>query len=308
MIYAAPALGFVLLLLLLWDVLITVFHPEGHGGPVHRALSRSVWGAFRVASLTRGGTVRRNMASMAGPLVAMLTPVTWITLVVLAFALIYLPWIDELLDPQQLGASTWLESLFHSLNAASTLGMGSLTADHIFLRILTAVEGLASFALLTAALTYIMAVYRQISTMQTLALEIHTRLPDPTEVPPCDEPQEQQEWEQWLARTARVLLGVRQAFAQYPIVHYFRPRRTRDALLLQIDRLLQFGEALREADHPLTRRPAVHAVEHALHAYLTALHDQLLGRTSAAGDQGASSETARRMQQEVLDYFMLGGD
>ncbi len=47
-----PSLGGLLLVTLVLDVLLTVFPPVGHGGPIHRRQGRLVWSVFR--ALGRG--------------------------------------------------------------------------------------------------------------------------------------------------------------------------------------------------------------------------------------------------------------
>jgi hypothetical protein len=305
MIYAAPIAGTLILLLLTRDVLITVFHPEGHGGPVHRVLNRAVWGTFRLVGRRRDGTLRRKLVSLAGPLIGVLTPTTWMVLVVSGFALIYYPWITELLVlPDGEPGPAWAEAIVHSLDAASTLGSASGSAEHRALRGLAGLQALAGFATLSAAIAYIMAVYREVAAMQTLALEIHSRLAD-GETLGLDDERDRQELEQWLAHVARVLLNVRQAFAQYPILHYFRPHSDADALLLQLGRLLDLRESLAGEQPMLARRPALRTFDRAINVYLLALRDQLLSRDVTDRPDEVSADEAMALHRTVLDYFML---
>jgi hypothetical protein len=306
MIYMAPIAGTLILLLLTRDVLITVFHPEGHGGPVHRVLNRAVWGTFRVVGRRRDGTPRRKLVSLAGPLIGVLTPTMWLALVVSGFALIYYPWITDLLVlPDGEPGPAWAEAIVHSLDAASTLGSASGTAEYPALRALAGIQALAGFATLSAAIAYIMAVYREVAAMQTLALEIHSRLADGDVALAVETDRDRQELEQWLAHVARVLLNVRQAFAQYPIMHYFRPHSEADALLLQLGLLLQLRETLFREQPGLTERPALRTFDRAINVYLLALRDQLLSRDVTDRPDALSSEEARSLHQEVLGYFML---
>jgi hypothetical protein len=297
--------GVLLLLLLGADVLVTVLHPDGHGGPLNRRLSRAVWELFRLIGRNSDGSVRRRVVGFAGPLLAALVPVGWITLVVIAFALIYYPWAAELLRLQPESGPRWAESLFHSLNAAGTLGMGELADTHVRLRILTAIQGLAGFGLVTAALTYILGVYGIVATMHTLALEIHARLADPAQHPDFSDERTEQEWESWLGDVARRLLRIRQGSGQYPILHYFRPRDDAAALLLQIGRLLDLRERLDEQQHRLLHTPSGRGFDRALTLYLLTLHAHFPGGGAPPAEGAPDPQDARRIHAGVLHYFML---
>jgi hypothetical protein len=301
MIYAAPVVGSLLLLLLSADVFVTVFHPEGRGGPVFRSIARVVWGGFRVVGARRG---RDALAPYAGPLIAALVPLSWLVLLVVGFALIYYPWILELISLPGEPSVPWAEAVYHSLNAASTLGMGDVVAVHLPLRWLTAIQAVAGFGSLTAALTYMLNVYREVTGMRTLAVGIRLRIDDEADLVPPDEPAQREEWEDWLADVARALLDVQHLALQYPILHYFRPRDPGDAFLLQIDRLLRLQETWERHRPELVRSPALRTLGRAVDRYILAVHEQF--HTHSPGQAAPLTPARRRrLYDEVLHHFML---
>ena len=79
--------GFLVLLLLYLDVFLTVFHPEGHGGPLTGRLNRTAWGGFRALA----GARPAKALAFAGPMMPVLTLLVWMGLLIAGYALIYHP-------------------------------------------------------------------------------------------------------------------------------------------------------------------------------------------------------------------------
>jgi hypothetical protein len=302
--YAAPAAGVLILLVLLRDIVITVFHPEGQGGPLFRVLSRTLWAGFRALGRRSDGSLRTDLLSMAGPVLAVLTPATWLLTLVVGFALIYMPWVLELIEIPGEEGPPWREAIYHSLNAASTLGLGDVRADHIGLRWLTAVQALAGFGMVTAALSYFMAVYRELPILRTTAMEISARLREDDVIDHISDDEQREEWDQWFEHIARALMHLRLVLAQYPILHFFRPRYFSDEFLLQLGRLLEVAEQLNVADALRARRTTFQALIGAAHDYIDQLHDQFVG-DDAGADLDDPDRRARARYDAVLRYFAL---
>lgn len=239
-----PLLGVALLLLLFVDVFRTVFLPQGHGGPLSRRMYQLIWGAFRKLG-TRGGRARVAWLRLGGPTLALLTPAVWASLLVVGYALIFLPWIDTFLaSPGRLGQG-WVESLYYSGYSAATLGLGDMVATLPALRILTVVEAFSGFALVTASLSYVLVVYREQGIVAALALDVCTHLPDGADtVPRSGDPHHLQAWARWMEGVARSLLHVTQAHSQYPVLHYFRPIDPTKSLPVQAGALVELRRRL----------------------------------------------------------------
>jgi len=301
--WVAPAAGVLLLALVLRDVVLTVFHPEGFGGRIFRVVSGMTWGAFRWFARFRGWDGRNDFMSMAGPTMAVLMPVTWVTALVVGFALIYLPWVLELVDlPGELGPP-WAEAVFHSINAASTLGTGNVTADSVALRWITTIQAMAGFGMLTAALSYFMGVFRELPNQRSVALEISARLADESAYESLQDPEQWRDWETWFEHVARVLHHGRYMFSQYPILHYFRPRRRGDEFLLQLGVLLDLRERLDDGADHAARSATFRSLNSAVEDYILALHRQFVGGTPHRRD--VSPAELRQLHRGVLRHFML---
>lgn len=143
--------GIVLLTLVGVDVLLTVFHPEGHGGPLTRRQNRLVWSVWKRSA--PAGARRDRWLALGGPLLSVLTPAVWALLLIVGYALIYYPWIEGFLaSPGSLRAS-WAEALYFSGVSATTLGTGDVVPDAILPRLLSTVQALSGFALLSSSLS-----------------------------------------------------------------------------------------------------------------------------------------------------------
>lgn len=163
------AAGVVLVALALRDVFHTLWHPTGQGAIAAR-LVRAVWaGARRIR--------RRSWVELAGPLAMVLVLVTWASLVVAGSALVLLPHLDDGvsyspgLDPGS--RSDVVDALYLSLTSLSTVGYGDLVVTHGALRLLSPVEAVLGFGLLTAAVTWVLQVYPALGRRRALARQLH---------------------------------------------------------------------------------------------------------------------------------------
>lgn len=292
-----PLVGASVLLLLAVDLFVTVFHPEGHGGPLTQRHNGAVWGLWKKAAPS--GKRRDGWLGLGGPVLAVLTPAIWALLLVAGFALIYYPWMERFLVSPGTLRVHWVEALYFSGFAAATLGTGDIVPDLAPLRLLSIVQALSGFALLSASLTYILAVYRENGRKTTLASELalHYRRGDAGAEPSAvaEEP------ELWLKHVVRELLHVTQAHAQYPILHYFRPSDAHNSLALQLEPLVRMsgsgGLGSPAGDQPGSSEAAL--VSDSLDRYLTAADRRFVRSPSGEAGGGSLDDRYRRL----LDYL-----
>ncbi|WP_402373394.1 potassium channel family protein [Isoptericola rhizosphaerae] len=102
----------------------------------------------------------------------------WGVLMVLGWALIFGPWMPDgfLYAPGADPAtrSTVVDALYLSLVSVTTMGFGDITPLTPWLRIATPIEGLLGFALLTAAVSWVLQVYPALTRRRVLALRLMT--------------------------------------------------------------------------------------------------------------------------------------
>ncbi|WP_052498903.1 potassium channel family protein [Streptomyces vietnamensis] len=161
--------GAALILFILRDVFHTIWHPTRHGG-LSRLVMRSVWRL----SAHRGA--RWRPVGLAGP-VGMMTVVTiWACVVAVGCALIYWPhmpddfsYATDLTPSEHAGP---LDALYVSLVTLATLGLGDIAPTSGWLRLLTPIEALVGFALLSATVAWILGIYPALARRRALALRL----------------------------------------------------------------------------------------------------------------------------------------
>lgn len=307
--WIATGTGLLVLAVLCLDVFRTVFHAEGRGGPLNRRQNRLIWGVVRAVG-TAGGRARPGVLALGGSVIAVTTIVVWGILLVAGFWLLYLPHVASFhYSPGEPGNLT-VEAAYYSGMIASTLGLGDMVAPDGWLRIATVIQALAGFALLTVGVTYILGVYRELLTAQTLASTIHARFrAGPDDLHPADLARtDAMDWDRSMAlRLAHAL----EAHYNYPILHYFRPAQDRRslpaqvALLLDLERQLEERarngdeEAARQTDS-LSRRTLMAVVQ----LYAAEIHALFVRQDEP--EEGGGREKAALRLDEILG--MLGHD
>lgn len=267
--------GVAILLVLLADVFLTVLHAMGRGGPTTQRVNRAAWWGFRTLGALLSDRHRDRLLAFAGPTIVALALTQWLLLLIVGFAMIYLPWIDTFLaSPGELGAE-WVAALYYSGYSASTLGVGDLVTDSEALRLITIVEAVSGFILLTAGITYLLAVYAQLTARYALASFVAAFLRDgAAEMGRAVERSGEEALTNWMNMVTPQLLVAMQAHHLYPVLHFFRPADPTRSLDVQMGRLIELWREVRTsapgsrmgavADHP-----AAAALFTALDRYLT---------------------------------------
>lgn len=156
---AVAGLGLLLIAGALRDVFRTLWRPSGEGR-ISGRLTRSVWRAAH-----RFG---EQALDAAGPLTMVLVILVWAGLVVVGFALVYLPWLggDGFVYGSGLDEgdrTVAVDALYVSAVVLSTLGFGDVVPSDGWLRLVTASEALIGFTLLTAGISWITQVQQALA-------------------------------------------------------------------------------------------------------------------------------------------------
>jgi hypothetical protein len=163
-------LGVAVLLVTLWDVVLTVLHVD-QSGPLGSVLQRGTWMAA-VAVGRRWPGVRRDAVSLAGPAMIVLTFGVWVGLWVLGFALLYWPRPDAFTAYEVPPLAGFLAALYYSGNVATVLGFGDIVPISTGMRLVSIVQGIVGFALLSGGATFLLSVVNGVTGRNALVARL----------------------------------------------------------------------------------------------------------------------------------------
>lgn len=302
-----PLIGVLMIVLLTVDVFFTVFHAQGQGGPLTRRLSRLVWSATRSLGQRGDGSKRDRVLALGGPVLVVSTLLLWVVLLVVAYTLIYYPWITTFLSSPGSLRTPWVEALYYSGYTAATLGLGDVIADAESLRLLTVVQAFGGFALLSLSTSYSLAVYREVIAMQSLAVDISGLFSEGEEqVLRFTRDEGYDALARWSEQLSSDLSRSLIAHHQYPVLHYFRPREESRALPVQLGALLRLRRLV-AADQgspvltTLSRHPSYLALMDTLASYLAAVEEYFIPGSDDGGS--AAGDHTERAHARLLDYM-----
>ena len=124
-----------------------------HRGLLTPRLHRAVWVAVRALARRLRGGARTYVLSLGAPLMMVSALAAWMVLLVVGFALVYLPGLETgALAPAPAGTPPAVSAVYFSAVTLSTLGLGDLTPRSPIYQLVTAVEALAGLGLATMRL------------------------------------------------------------------------------------------------------------------------------------------------------------
>ena len=257
-------------LVALRDIFHTIWHPSGRGG-LSRRIMDVVW------RLTRRGRRQRWLGHFAGPLSMGLVALTWLLLLQVGFALVYWQHLPESfvygsgLDPADRAGFT--DAMYLSAVTLATLGFGDIVPTATWLRIVVPTQALVGFALISAAVSWVLQVYPALTRRRALAvrlahlrwaptLELLRSSPSPVATA-------------LLLEMADRLAGLRADLTQYAETYYFRDHDDEASLPAMFGIALDIAEeALRSPDPDV--RYAGRLLEIAIEDYLGVVDDHFL--------------------------------
>jgi hypothetical protein len=247
----------------LLDVFVTVLHYDGFGFLSSR-LYRRVFRAVRFAVRPLPRRYGALGLSLAAPLMVPVTITVWISLVALGYALMYLHGMRQgdfsfavgRLEP------SFVEAVYFSGTAISTLGFGDVTPTASLYQILAVSEALIGFGILTLSITYVLGVYNVLQQLGVVSAGLFHQAQDTSDpwsiLAPHFPDGQPRGLETHLMSLHRGLVEIYEGIRQYPIVYYYHSRRAYRSLPFAFRMVGGMAGALRwglPQDHPGSQTP-----------------------------------------------------
>ena len=235
---AVTALGVAVVAAAVRDIFHSLFHPGGHGR-LGLLIMRATWRVGRRAS--RG---RPNLLALAGPVALVTVLLSWAVLLAIGWALVIWPSMPDafvfasgIASGDRAGLT---DAIYVSSVTLTTLGFGDITPADGWLRVLLPVEALIGFALLTASISWVLALFPPLTRRRALAYELFLmRATDGARVGA------RLDREHALALYGELtsrLATIQQDLVTFPISYYFRETDERFVLAGQLGYLVRLAE------------------------------------------------------------------
>ncbi|MFI6034967.1 potassium channel family protein [Streptomyces sp. NPDC051315] len=239
-------IGAGLVLITLRDLFHTLWHPTRHGG-LSRLVMTSLW------RLSQRFRAHRRVVGLVGPL-AMVTVVgMWTGTVVIGWAIVYWPHMPEAFtfSPGSEAARepALLDSVYLSLVVVATLGLGDIAPGEGWLRLVSPLEGLVGFALLTATVSWVLEIYPALTRRRVLAV----RLALLRDADPTTGRLESTAGALLLDSLATEVVRVRIDFTQYAEAYYFHDGDDHSSLAVMVGHAATLAERGQVARRPDVR-------------------------------------------------------
>src|SRR3954469_7156098 len=286
---ALTVAGAALVAVALRDVFDTLFHESGRA-VLSRLLMRGVWRAFR----RLGG---RRRLSLAGPIALIVVVMSWATMLVVGWALFLMPHMPEDFAFGARHSSRVVESLYLSLTTLTTVGFGDIAPAEGWLRIVTPIEALLGFGLLTASVSWLLSVYPLLSRRRSLAYEIHLLTEAESETGAAITGMEPWAAESVYSELMTRLVSVERDMVTFPVAYYFTEADSRFALPAAMPSLLRLAEAGCGADVPSPVRLSATMLREAIGDF---------ARTIAARFHGSAADDTEDLLDDYARDHLLG--
>jgi hypothetical protein len=269
---------------------------------------RVVWRACRAAS-----RVSSRIFPLAGPMALIAVIGTWAGLLIVGWALIFWPQIDNGFRFESGAGDTgsdFVEALHVSLASLTTVGSGDVSPDDAWLRIATPLEALLGFGLLSASISWLLLIYPVLVRRRSLAYEIAImrKAEEDTGVEADD--LEPPAAEDLYAELTSRLIAVERDLVNFPISYYFAERDERFSLPTIAGYLLELAERGASDDAPDRVRLRAAMLLEALGDLATTTSTHLRGSFDSTKDALAAyaNDHLRAQPSDRTTPPAMGGD
>ena len=226
--------GVALIAVAVRDIFETLLHPEGRG-PIARSVMGAVW---RLCHLPIRG---RGVLLAAGPLGLLLVVGVWAVLLLLGWALLLWPQLEQGFHVEGPGGTGFWDALHLSMTNLTTLGSPEYVPDEDWLRVIAPLEALVGFGLLSASISYLLLIYPALARRRSLAYELYLLQQTGRQEHVSPEPADAVAAERLYAELTSRVVAVERDLVGLPVTYYFAESDERFSLAATIPYLVDIA-------------------------------------------------------------------
>ncbi len=251
----STAAGVGLLLVIIYDVYATVLHSSARYGPIGERLDRGVWRVARTVAFMLPRMKRHKFLNLVGPLMLPFLLLTYIVLLVFAFALIYYPHLADSFTATQEAAGTGFDdALYFSGLSLTTVGYGDVVPRTGAMRFVAVFESAVGIISITLAITYLLTIYGALEHKRIAALSLYHQAGEGADAAGfiAHHYVEGQFYglRGALSTATRDLQALLESHVEHPVIHYFHPSEVYKSLPRMLFLLLESCSLIRTSLDP----------------------------------------------------------
>jgi hypothetical protein len=269
--FISMAAGVGLLLVIIYDVYATVLHSSARYGPIGERMNRGVWRAARTVAATLPRMQRHKFLNLVGPLMLPSLLLTYIVLLVFAFALIYYPHLPTgFTAAREAAGAGFDDALYFSGLSLTTVGYGDIVPRTGAMRFVAVFESAVGIISITLAITYLLTVYGALEHKRIAALSLYHQAGEGADAAGFIA-HHYVEGHFYglrgaLSTSTRDLQALLESHVEHPVIHYFHPSEVYKSLPRMLFLLLESCSLIRtsldpEENSDLRNYPEVRTLE-----------------------------------------------
>lgn len=263
-------LGILLLLLAVVDLLWTTLWVDGSAGPWSSRLSSWTWRGLR----RLGGRNSRTL-SLSGPIILMLTLLSWVILLWAGWTFIFAGNLNSLIDTQSQEPVTWVGRIYFVANAMFTMGNGEFSPHPGTWRVAAALTAGSGMLNITLGVSYVLSLLTAVNQKRAFASAVTGLGTDAVDLIRAGwNGEDLHTLDMPLNSLASQLTTLTEQHKAYPILHYYHTEEAVHASAMGVA-ILDEALTLMRFGVPAETRPNTALMESAratIESYLQTLH------------------------------------
>ncbi|MFP4597247.1 MAG: ion channel [Persicimonas sp.] len=279
-----------------FDALWTTLWPEGGAGPLSSNVSRAAWAVAKRLTSSNGHAVHARL-SAAGPVIVVVTVLTWVILLIGGLVLIFYSEPQAVVDADIETAANTTERIWFTLYTVSTMGNGEFKPGTGLFQVISGLASLSAISLLSLVVTYVVQLLSAVVHKRTFAAEVFSFGNSAIDITDSLRKSRPEGVATQLAAVSTLISSMRQQHKAYPILHYFHPKYRHHSATCAIasldEALTVYLEGLPEDSLELVAS-TLQPLRNTIGSYLEDLQGDYLVRAEQVPPTPAAEELASR--------------